>query len=438
MAQSEAPLPLAGIRVVDLTCVWAGQFATQLLGDLGAEVVKVENIHVWQTMTRSFLARPNRESLEGLVPWTGGFPNMDPGDRPWNRCPCYINLFRNKLAMTCDLRTPSGREVLARLVRVSDVVYENNVTETMEKLGITYDWLCSIRPDIIFVRAPGYGSTGARKNTRAFGTQIESVIGHALLRWYADLDPTTETPIFSSDAFSGLNGAFAVMAALNARRRTGEGQLIELPQAECSLAMFPEAIMEYSLNRRLPEPLGNRDVQHAAPQGVYPCLGEDRWIALTVSSDEQWQRLCALMGRKDLAGDERFRTTPGRWSRHDELDEILADWTADHDARALMWELQSIGIAAGPVMTAEDCYHDPHIAERGYFEVIHHAETGTYPWPGMPFKMSASPLSIRRPPRALGEDNEYVYKRLLGFSDQEYTNLEAEGHVGTEFDPDIP
>ena len=261
-------------------------------------------------------------------------------------------------------------------------------------------------------------------------------MGHTLLRGYTDLDATSTSIIYTSDEFAGLHGAFAVMAALNARRRTGEGQLIEIAQAECGMAMLAEAVLDYSLNGRVHQTVGNRDI-HSAIQGVYRCLGDDNWIAITIRDDAGWAGLCDAMARPELSTGERFATSTARLANHDEVDRIVAAWTVEHDARALLWALQGRGVTAGPVMSARDVYDDPHVAERAFFETVHHPDTGTYPWPGMPFKLSETPLSVRRPPRGLGEDNEYVYKTLLGFSDEEYAEFEREGHIGTEFDPEI-
>jgi benzylsuccinate CoA-transferase BbsF subunit len=328
--------------------------------------------------------------------------------------------------------------ILARLVAISVVFYEINASGTVEKLGLTYEWARAIRPDLIYVRAPAFAATGTRKDVRGVGPTVEAFLGHTLLRGYEDLDPTTVPVIAPSDAFGGLSGALSVLVALTQRLGTGTGQLIEVPQAESCLAMFAEAMMDYSLNQRVQRTVGNRDIHGAAPSGVYPCRGDDRWIAITVTDDEEWSGLCAVMSRPELAADERFDTPLARHRNQDAIDDIVGAWSREHDANALMWELQRHGVPAGPVMDAGDCYRDAHLAERRYFETIHHPETGTYSWPGMPYKMSATPLSIRSAPRGLGEDNEYVYKTLLGVTDEEYAALQLEGHIGEEFDPEIP
>ncbi|HEY8490024.1 MAG TPA: CoA transferase, partial [Dehalococcoidia bacterium] len=202
-----ARLPLAGVRVLDFTVVWAGPFATMLLGDLGAEIIKVENAHVWQPMTRGALARPPQVLLDTGAAWGFGYPNGRPGPRPWNYSPTFVNLYRNKKSCTMDLRRPEGMEILARLVARCDVVYENNAVDTLEKLGITYDWLRSIREDIIMVRAPAYGLTGPYAGARALGVHLEGVMGHTLLRGYPDLDPSVSTAIYSGDYLAGCQGA---------------------------------------------------------------------------------------------------------------------------------------------------------------------------------------------------------------------------------------
>lgn len=481
------PLPLEGIRIIELTSAWAGPFACQLMGDLGAEVIRLENIHIWQPVTRSFTARPSKEMLWAQTAWSGGYPDMEPGERPWSRSPGYINLFRNKYAVTVELRKPLGKEMLARLVAKSDVFYENNATDLMEKLGITYEWLSSVNPRIIFIRAPAFGNDGERRDIRAYGTQVEALMGHTLLRGYPDLDPTSTATIFTSDIYAGLTGAFTVLAALLARERTGTGQQIEVAQAECSMAILAEAFLDYSMNGRVASTVGNRSI-HGAVQGVYRCAGPDDWVAITIANDEQWAAFTKLIGREDLAaafspgaaspansnpptgfegrlgqaplenpdadrlkgttdrpslpgsgergrGSEcRFSTAPSRLQYHDEIDAVISEWTARHDKRAIAGLLQVHGIAAGPVMSAKDVYEDPHVAERRFHQVITHPATGTYPWPTTPFQLSETPLTIRRVPRDLGEDNEYVYKELLGVSDEEYDALIADGHVGTEFD----
>lgn len=430
-------LPLEGIRIVDITVVWAGPFATQVMADLGAEVIKVENVHIWQTFTRGFQARPSKELISTQVPMVGGYPDREPGDRPWNRSPLHNSLYRNKLSMTVDLRIPKGMEILKRLIQKSDVVYENNVPETMEKLGITYDWLKEIKEDIIFIRVPAYGLSGPYKNYRALGVHLESVIGHNVVRGYPDMDPSSNSAVYMGDYVAGVQGAFAVMAALHYHNRTGKGQLIEMAQAEGALPMLGEMIMDYTMNNRVQGTLGNRDMHGAAPCGCYRCKGEDRWINITVSSDEEWEGLCKVMGNPPWTQEGRFSDQLNRAKNQDELDALLEKWTVNYDSYELMHLLQKEGVPAGPVMTAPDCFNDPHLKERGFFHRVSHPEAGTHLYPGFLFRISDIPMEYRKPPCRMGGDNEYVYKKVLGISDEEYTQLEAEGHIGMDFDPHI-
>lgn len=431
-------LPLEGVRVIDLCVVWAGPFATQVLADLGAEVIKVENIHFLQPLTRGSQARPTKEQLKAQIPMLGGYPDWEPGKRPWNRSPTTINLLRNKHSMTVDIRKPKGMDIFRRLVAVSDVVYENNVTETMGKLGITYEMLKETKEDIIFIRVPAFGNSGPYKNYRALGIHLESVIGHSLLRGYRDMDATNNSPVFMGDYAAGIQGAFAVMAALYHRKRTGKGQLIELAQAENAIDYLGEAIMDYTLNGRVRSTAGNRDYFGSAPCGAYKAKGENQWINITVASDSEWEGLCQAMEHPDWCREERFADQFSRWRNLDDLEPLLERWTSKHDKYQLFHLLQKHGVPAGPVTDPRDVFKDPHVKERSFFKRVTHTDAGTHLYPGMMFKMSRTPVDYRMPPARLGEHNEYVYKEVLKVSDEEYDELEREGHIGTEFDPDIP
>jgi crotonobetainyl-CoA:carnitine CoA-transferase CaiB-like acyl-CoA transferase len=428
--------PLTGVRVVDLTVVWAGPMATLLLADLGADVVKIENIHVWQTLARGGQAHPAKLPPTPFSP--GTYPNDDPGDRPWNTAANSMNVMRNKRSVTMDIRVPEGRRPFEELIRSSDVVYENNVTETMDKLGVTYDYLRSMRPDIIYVRAPAFGSTGAYRNYRAFGVHLEGVSGHSLLRSYRDLDPSTNTQIYAGDFFAATHGAFATMAALIHRRRTGKGQLIELPQVETATGMLAQFMMDYSLNGRLHESLGNRDFHGAAPCGVYPCRGDDRWLALTVCDDGGWAALCVALESPELRDDPRFRSQADRRENQDALDEAVASRTRDRDVGELAKTLQQQGVAAGPVLDARDAFEDEHLRARGMLQRQFQEDTGERDWIGSFVRVGDSRLPTRRPPVRLAEDNEYVYRELLGYSAEAYAALLAGGHIGDRFDDSLP
>lgn len=443
---STPKLPLEGIRVIDLCVVWAGPFATLLLGDLGAEVLKAENPHVMQPMTRGGLARPPKELLGRLPPAAGGYPENDPGPHPWNYNPTFVQLYRNKKSFTVDLRTEEGREIFGKVVAQTDVVVENNATETMDGLGITYDWLRKYRDDIIMVRIPAYGSSGPYNQARALGVHLESVMGHTLLRGYADADPSENTPIFSGDYLAGAQAALAAMMAIWHRNRTGEGQLIEIGQAENASAMLAQAFMGYALNGEVPERIGNRSVYGFAPTGVYPCRSNgtaedclDRWIALSICDDDSWQRLCEVMGNPDWASGKEFATNAGRLAAHDEIDRNLSAWTSEWDDYELFHRLQKAGLDAAPVVDGSRAVDDAHALARGLFQpqMLFDGQ-GPYRFNTPFLRFSETPLTVRNSPVAMGQHNEYVYRELLGMSVAEYRRLEEAGHISMEFDASIP
>ncbi len=429
-------LPLEGIRVLDMTVVWAGPYCTTLLADLGAEVIRVESIQIFGPPTRGSMAHPPEFVIRNLPPFIGGMPGREGGKRPWNRYPLFNAHARNKLSMTVDLLRPEGKDIFNRLVSVSDVLVENNPTETMQKLGISYDDLKRINPKFIMLRMPAYGNTGPYQNHRSLGIHIEGVIGHSLLRGYTDLDSSTNTQVYMADAAAGVGGAFAVACALNHRRRTGEGQLVELSQAENAVPYLGQAFMDYSMNARSQTTLGNR--HPTALQGVYRCKGDDRWIALTIFDDRDWELFCEAIGNPEWTREPRFATHESRRENHDALDQRISEWTRSRDHYEVMSLLQSYGVAAGAVMDQRDASEDPHLLARAMFEEASQADVGTHMYPRAPFKMSESDVRIRRGPVTLGQDNEYVYKTLLKLSDAEYDELVESGHIGEEYAPHVP
>jgi len=430
--------PLEGIRVIDMCVVWAGPWATMMLADLGAEVIKVENIHVLAPLGRARAARPSPRLLASLPPFVGGFPNGGNIPRPWNVSPTFVQGFRNKVACTIDLASPHGREAFERLVRVSDVFCENNVPETIDKLGLDEKRLWEINPNIIVARAPGFGLEGEYRNYRAVGTHIEAVAGHALLRHYPDTDPSTNTAMYGADAIVSCHLAFAIIAALEHRRVTGEAQLVEVSQVEASVPMLAQHLMDYAANGNVNHAVGNRSIHGEAPNGVFRTAGDDRWLALSVATDEQWAACCRVLGRPGWASDPRFATQEARLSHQDELEALISEAVRDRDANELTQALQEAGVPAGPVMDAADVFHDPHVRARGMLVKMPHPDVGDHEWLGTSWHFDNADVRMRTAPATLGEHNEYVYKEVLGYSDEEYQGFIERGEIGTEFDPSIP
>ena len=434
-------LPLAGIRAVGVTAVLAGPYASQLLADWGCEVISVESTQRRQLQTRGFSLRfpeGKKVKVEDGAPWPWGYPDGKPGERPWNRFSAFNAHNRNKLAMTVDLTKPKGMEILRRLVRLSDIFIENNTPSTMDHLGITYEWLKEARPDIIAIRMPAFGLSGPYKDYRTFGSGPEATVGFAWLRGYTDLDKSVSTTSTAHcDATGGVNAALAVLMALHYRRRTGRGQLIELAQVEGFIPQLGEAVMDYTMNRRIQNSLGNRDLHGAAPCGNYRCKGNDRWVSITVRGDQEWESFCRALGNPEWTKDAKFSTALSRYRNQDDLDKLVESWTLEHDHYAVMFMLQEAGVAAAPLLDGADAYRDQHLAEMGIFEKVTHPEAGTHSYSGIGWTQARTPNHIRRYACLLGEDNEYVYKELLGVSDEEYAELEREGHIGVDFAPHV-
>ncbi len=424
--------------MVDITVVWAGPYCTQLLAEWGAEVIRVEPRQRIQPSTRNAEQRATREMVERMhAGGQGGlfaYADLDPGERPWNRHAHFNSHARNKLGMTLDIMTEEGLDVLKRLVAKSDVVVENNVPETIDRAGISYEALCEVNPGIVMLRMPAYGLDGPYRNYRSFGNHMEAMTGHHYLRSYPDGDPSMTGSSFTADAAGGIHGAFAIMMALRQRRRTGEGQMIELAQAENFLPYIGEYILQYTVNGVNPEPRGNEMPPHA-PCGAFPCEGDDYWVAIDIWTDGQWEALRACIG-EGWAMDERFNSQPGRWESRQELNERIAYWTAGQERYALFHRLQAAGVPAGVLQDEPAAYACPHLAERGFFEELTHPEAGTHRYPGLNVRFTETPNHLRRHPVRLGEDNDYVYRELLGFSEEEIERLVELGHIGEEYPPE--
>jgi crotonobetainyl-CoA:carnitine CoA-transferase CaiB-like acyl-CoA transferase len=358
------------------------------------------------------------------------FPEGDTGERSYNRFAYYNEVNRNKYAITLDLTKPLGVGVFKRLVKVSDVVVENFSPRVMGNFGLDYPVLREVNPEIIMVSISGYGQDGPYRDYVAYGGGIEAMTGLSQLTGYPDAEPLTPG-IAYADATAGLHAAFAILAALYYRRRTGRGQYIDLSMREALTPLLGEFIMDYAMNGRAARAMGNRH-PFMAPHGCYRCQGEDKWIAITISSDEEWRSLCYAMGNPSWASEERFGDSLRRRENQDELDRLIEEWTSRYGHRQLMDMLQRGGVAAGAVLNVAELVDDPHLEERGFFQPLSHPEAGTHLYPGVSWRMGKTPGSLRFPAPCFAEHNEYVFGQLLGMPAEDISRLAEEGVTANE------
>lgn len=427
-------LPLKGIRIIDHGIVYTGTAATTLLADMGAEVIRVEPINMLPPFVRGMMARPPKG-----IPMPG-YVDTDPGERPWNRWFQLHAMQHNKYGCTLDLSKPRGVEIYKKLAAISDVVMENFAPGVMDRLGIGYDALKQVKPDIIMISASGLGAVGPYRNYAGVGTSISGMTGMLALRGYPGDDPEIRTAIpVWSDNVAATTAAFAAIAALHEKRKTGKGQFIDMSQAETFLPHMGEYIMDYTLNDRLPQVMGNRDAT-MAPQGCYPCKGDlpdGQWVTITVASDSQWQAFGRALGNPSWTAEQRFADVLGRLQHQDELDGYIAAWTAERTNVEVMETLQKEGVAAMPVMTSDDLFANPHLNARDFFTELTTADSGTHRYPGNAFRYSKTPVKMELPPMSLGEHNDHVYGKILGMSAAEIAELREEKLIGEEYLPGV-
>ncbi len=406
--------PLTGIRVLDLTRVWAGPLAARILADLGADVVMVEA--PW--------ARGPATVDHSSVFATRYYPDNDPGERHWNRNGFVNKYGLNKRGIALDLSRPEGVEIFEALVRSTDVVIENYSPRVMPQLGLGEERLHELNPRLVYVTMPGYGRSGPSVDRVAYGPMIDSHAGLSVLQGYPD-DLARKGGVAWPDPLAGLHAAFATLTALVARADDGQGRTVEGAQFESTVATIGHALADRQLSGTEPERRGNRH-RHLAPQGVYPCRGDDRWLALTVTDDAAWRSLCVEAGL-DLAWCEWSREE--RWRQHDAIDLALDTWSRSLDAADAMARLQSAGVAAGVVNDAPGVMADPQLRATGAFVRVQHPEAGTHDWPRLAIDLSDTPATYRRPAPTLNQHAEEVLRELAGLSPSRVDQLRADGVV---------
>lgn len=423
-SRDQAPQPLAGYRVVELTEVWAGPFGTSLLGDLGAEIIRVESF------PRASMTRPVSGPFGGARVVAG-----DPdGPRPWDRAPSYHIANRNKLGIALNAVHPQGRDVLLRLVALADGFVVGYSAGTLARMGLQYADLAPLRPDLVMVSMPGWGEAGPYQGYATLGSGLDAFAGHQHLRSYPDLGPASVQGIFHSDATGALALAFALMAGFYYRQRTGKGQFIDLSQAEVLLSHLAGPLLDWGLNRRVRQPTGNADPL-AAPHGCYPCREPDSWVTIAVRTDEQWQTLVEALGKPQWTEDHSLRAAAGRAARRDEIDANITAWTRQRTPLEVFELLAPRGVPAGPVYSAAELLADRHLEARSFFHLVRYPLLPPFQRPGPLWKLPRSPSDVYRETNLLGEHNREVLCGLLGMSEAEVEALASAGVIGESYTP---
>lgn len=396
---------LKGIRVADFSWAWAGPYATMLLALLGAEVIKIES-----------QARLDHVRLRAL-----GFGLFRGADRS----PFFNDLNLNKLSITLNLSQPEGVELAKRVVAVSDVAVQNMRPGVMDRLGLGYAALSKLKADIIYLSSSACGTTGPERGYVGYAPTFGALGGATYLTGYPDAPP--QMTMGSIDLRSAATAAFAILAALCYRQRTGQGQHIDLSSQETIAALVQDTIMDYTMNRRNQTRKGNRD-DIMAPHNCYRC-GDGKWITIAVATEEEWKAFCQAIGDPGWTMEESFCDAYQRHKNQEELDERVQEWTMTHTTYEVMELLQAAGVAAVPSLNSEGLYNDPHLRERGCFQEVDHAIMGKRVVVAPHWKFSHTPASTCRPAPLLGEHNEYVFLELLGMSPAEMEELAQRGVI---------
>jgi crotonobetainyl-CoA:carnitine CoA-transferase CaiB-like acyl-CoA transferase len=420
--------PLEGIRILDLTWVLAGGGGPRLLDALGAEAIRIE----W---------RGHLDALRLAPPYVGPEPDQtrprNPSDPPpnVNRAGIFNDINAGKRAISLNMTQPKGRDIFKRLVAISDVVVDSFTSETMRNWGLGYDVMKSIKPDIIYLQQSGWGYKGVYAKFGSYGPIAQAISG---LTEQSGL-PSPHPPAGWGYSYMDWSGAYycaiMMLLAVYYKKRTGKGQYIDGSQLEPSIYLTGTSVLDFVVNDRHTQRTGNRSVARAAaPHGVYRCAGDDRWIAIAVTSEEEWQALVAQMDTPTWAQDSKFRTMAERVANQDELDRLVGAWTADKDGFKLQEVLQNAMVPAGVCQTAEDrVERDPQLGHLKWLIPLSHREIGTWPVKDIPFHFANAAVdqggALGRAAPCYGQDNDYVYGDLLKMTAQERSDLEKAGII---------
>lgn len=408
---TETKLPLEGIKVLDFTQAIAGPVVTRMLADFGATVIKVES-HLRLDITRT------------SAPWYKEQPDV-------NGSGYYSSFNSSKYSITLNLKNPGGKEIALKLVTWADIVTDNFAPGAMQRLGLDYESLKKIKSDIICWSNSQMGQGGPRSHYRGFGAQSTALAGMFHVSGWPDRMPAPPYGAYT-DLITPYFAAATIMAALSYRRKTGKGLYLDQSQYESGLQFLLPTLMDYRINGNIFNRNGNR-LPYAAPHGVYRCRGEDRWVAIAVFNDEDWQTFCKVIGDPDWCHEARFATLLGRKQNEDELDKWVEQWTVGHEDQEIEKRMQSEGVCASAVQRGRDVYVDEQLQHRDHLQFLEHQYMGRHAYDAQPVRLSKTRWRLRPAP-CLGQHNEYVLKELLGFSDAEFDDYVKDGAITTDAD----
>ena len=403
-----------GLKVADFTGMIAGPLTTRFLASEGATVIKVET-------------HRHPDGIRFVIPYKDMIPGLD-------RSTQFAFYNYGKYSVSLDIGRPGGQEVARKLIEWSDVLVENMVPGAMKKWGLDYESVRKFKPDIIYLSSSSLGRTGPLSAYAAWGNHHGPLAGFSNLTGWPDRLPCVDV-IAYTDSIAPLFSLTGLIGALLYRRRTGKGVYIDQSQTENGAYFLGPVILDYMANGRITERQGNRD-PYMVPHGIFPCSGEDRWVAIAVSNSEEWEKFCRLLNKEKWLEDERFRTVTARKSNENELERLISEWTAQRTPAEVMDLLQKAGVPAGIVSNAQDLFNDPQLKHREHFKKLEHPEVGAYTCELPSMHFSKTEHQVHRPAPLLGEHTEYVYRDILGYTDEEIAEFLIQGVITT--DDDLP
>ena len=406
-----------GIKVADFAWMGVGPISTKYLADHGATVIHIES-HT----------HPDPIRLGGVTAAKNFQTGIDTSAFP-------ANYNSSKLCISLDMNKEKGKEIAWRLIKWADIMSEAFTPAYMKRLGLDYESVSKVKPDIIYFSTCQMGQYGPYSLFRGGGNVMACIAGFSHVTGWSDRGPIMPQGAYT-DYVNPRYAAATIIAALEYRRRTGRGVYLDQSQFECGLHFLAPHLMDYAMTGRITGRDGNRH-PNATPHGVYPCRGVERWVAIAVFTDEEWQSFCRVIGNPDWTRDPRFATLALRKENEDELDRLVGEWTKNFAAEQVEVMMQAAGVAANVVESTKDLFEDPQLKYRGHFRKLEHKVIGLVDWDGPCFRLSKTPDRQFAPP-CLGEHNEYVYKEILGLSDDEIADLLVEHVITTPEDFPIP